>query len=225
MANIRILIADDATLIRHLLATELANEPEFEVAGQACDGREAVELALRLRPDVIVMDLDMPHLNGLQAVERIIAHYPHVSVVLLTSHEGLASIGRFSGISECMSKKCTPSELFSAIRRAYQSRRQKSGTPRSNQNYQAAISLLAARSGLTERERTVIEKALDTELTVEQIAGVLTTEQKTTVTISAVKHALDRAITKLRIEPRTRAALVKYILEFDPKAVRDAVEG
>lgn len=221
MPEITILIADDTTLIRQLLAVQLGQIPDFKVVGQAEDGRVAVDMALRLRPDVIVMDLDMPHLNGIQAVERILGQYPHVSVVLLTAHRGLAPIGRFSGVSECLDKNCTPTELVDAIRRARSSRASKKPAQPDSNSHHAAISLLATRAALTERERAVFEKALDTDLTIDQIATVMSEQTKTKVTLSSVKHALDRAITKLRIEPRTRAALVKHVLEFDPKAYRD----
>ena len=194
------------------------------MVGEAEDGRQAVEMALRLRPDVIVMDLDMPHLNGIQAVERILGQYPHVSVVLLTAHRGLAPIGRFSGVNECLDKNCTPDDLVNAIRRARNSRMVKTPARSSANNHQAAIALLATRAGLTDRERAVFDKAMDTDLTIEQIATVLSAQTKVKVTLSSVKHALDRAITKLRIEPRTRAALVKHVLEFDPKGNRDLDE-
>ena len=218
---INILIADDTTLIRNLLAVQLGQVADFNVVGEAIDGRQAVEMALRLRPDVIVMDLDMPHLNGIQAVERIMGDYPHVSVVLLTAHRGLAPIGRFSGVNECLDKNCTPDDLINAIRRARNARMAKLPNRPVMNSHHAAISLLATRAGLTERERAVFDKALDTDLTIEQIATALSAQTKVKVTLSSVKHALDRAITKLRIEPRTRAALVKHVLEFDPKGYRD----
>jgi DNA-binding NarL/FixJ family response regulator len=217
MPDINILIADDTTLIRHLLSFQLGQINDFNVVGEAEDGRQAVEMALKLRPDVIVMDLDMPYLNGIQAVERIVGQYPHVSIVLLTAHRGLAPIGRFSGVSECLDKNCTPADLVQAIRRARNARLAKTPSQASGSSHHAAIALLATRSGLTDRERAVFEKALDTELTIEQIATVLSAQTKEKVTLSSVKHALDRAITKLRIEPRTRAALVKHVLEFNPQ--------
>ena len=177
-------------------------------------------MALRLRPDVIVMDLDMPHLNGIQAVERILGQYPNVSVVLLTAHRGLAPIGKYSGVSECLDKNCTPDDLINAIRRARSAGAQKKPGETDANSHQASIALLAARADLTDRERAVFEKALDTDLTIDQIATVLSTQTQVKVTLSSVKHALDRAITKLRIEPRTRAALVKHVLEFDTKIYR-----
>ncbi len=221
MANTNILIADDTTLIRQLLAQQLGQVADFTVVGEAEDGRMAVEMALRLRPDVIVMDLDMPYLNGIQAVERILGQNSHVSIVLLTAHRGLAPIGRFSGVSECLDKNCTPDELICAIRRARSAHGLTKASQPDTNSHQAAIALLATRAGLTDKERAVFEKALDTELTIEQIAAVLSFQTKVKVTLSSVKHALDRAITKLRIEPRTRAALVKHVLEFDPKVYRD----
>jgi DNA-binding NarL/FixJ family response regulator len=221
MSDISILIADDTTLMRRLLAQQLNQVADFSVVGEAEDGRAAVEMALRLRPDVIVMDLDMPHLNGIQAVERILGQYPHISVVLLTAHSGLAPIGRFSGVSECLVKDCTPEQLVAAIRRARAARALKKASQADENGYHAAVALLAMRAGLTDRERAVFEKALNTELTIEQIAAVLSEHATARVTLSSVKHALDRAITKLRIEPRTRAALVKHVLEFDPKAYRE----
>ncbi len=223
MVTTSILIADDTTLIRTLLMSVLSREPDFSVVGAAEDGRQAVEMALKLRPDVIVMDLDMPHLNGIQAVERILSQYPHVSVVLLTAHKGLAPLGKFSGVSECMDKNCTPEELVNAIRRARENRAAQPQRKGGGLNYMASLAVLSTRAGLTDRERAVFEKAMNTEYTIEQIARALTLETKSEVTISSVKHALDRAITKLRIEPRTRAALVKHVLEFDPKQWRDEI--
>jgi DNA-binding NarL/FixJ family response regulator len=71
--------------------------------------------------------------------------------------------------------------------------------------------------GLTAREQSVVKKALNPALTVQQIADRLSRETQQTVTVSSVKHTLERAITKLRIEPRSRTALVKYVLEFETK--------
>src|SRR5437016_6950125 len=87
MLPIRLLIAEDETMMRLLLERRLGNEPDCEVVGAAENGREAVELALRLRPDVIVMDLNMPGVNGAQAAERILAQYPHTRIILLRSEE------------------------------------------------------------------------------------------------------------------------------------------
>ena len=216
MPHTNILIADDTTLIRYLLAEQLNTVPDFNVVGTAEDGREAVDLALKLRPDVIVMDLDMPHLNGIFATERIISRYPHIRVILLTAHNQLGAIGKFSGAFECLNKSCTPQELIASIRRA-----RVAGTETETETMergaarQTALERVAQRANLTEREKRALEKIVTTEMTAEQIARALSLEMAQEVTISSVKHAIERAATKLRVEPRTRSALVKYVLEFD----------
>lgn len=214
-----ILIADDTLLLRSLLVAQLTQEEDLQVVGEAGDGREAVEMAIRLRPDLILMDLDMPHLNGIQATERILARLPHIKIVMLTAHEGLARIGKLVGASDCLEKNCSPQELLGVIRRA----RLKAHTPPSPSHssniahHEEMLERIALRASLTEREQRTLRKAIQTELTVEQIANALTLESGQDCTISSVKHSLDRVLTKLRIEPRTRASLVRYVLEFEQK--------
>lgn len=215
MPRMKLLIAEDGTLFRRLLAQQLSREPDFEVVGEAADGREAVDLALRLRPDVVLTDLNMPHLNGIQAMERIQAQYPHIKVILLTVHGDLASLGRFSGASECLDKGCTPQELVAAVRRAYATPQPEAQGRSSADDHHAAVERLAMRAALTEREKAVVAQIVGTEQTIKEIARTLSAERKEEVTEMSVKRTLDRALTKLRIEPRTRAALVKHVLEFD----------
>lgn len=80
----RIVIADDHPMFREGLAAMLATLPDTEVVGQAGDGKEAVALAARLQPDIVLMDLHMPELNGVEATRRISAEHPQVSVLVLT---------------------------------------------------------------------------------------------------------------------------------------------
>ena len=211
-----VLIADDTLLLRSLLVAQLTHEADLRVVGEAGDGREAVEMAMRLRPDLILMDLDMPHLNGIQATERILARLPHIKIVMLTAHEGLARIGKLVGAYDCLEKNCSPQELLDVIRRA----RLKSYVPPSSTtppSHEEMLERIALRASLTEREQCTLRKAICTELTVEQIANAIALESGQPCTISSVKHSLDRVLTKLRIEPRTRASLVRYVLEFEQK--------
>jgi two-component system, NarL family, response regulator LiaR len=214
MPSIRLLVAEDSTLVRQLLVHHLAREPHLEVVGGARNGREAVELALKLRPDVVVMDLDMPLLNGVQATERIMGQMPQVRVILLTAHEDLASVGRLSGAFACMNKSATPQEVVGEIRRAHESKRQRVHQEVPVNDHGVAIEVISTRYGLTDLERTVLERVIGAELTIEQIAGELASRTRQKVTVSSVKHTLGRVMTKLRIEPRTRAALVKHVLEL-----------
>jgi DNA-binding NarL/FixJ family response regulator len=87
MSDVRILIADDHEIFRRGLAAELAQVPGWLVAGQAANGREAVEMAADTKPDLVVMDLTMPELHGLEAARRIIAADPAARILILTAHE------------------------------------------------------------------------------------------------------------------------------------------
>lgn len=216
MSKIRLIIAEDATLVRQLLAHQLHAETDIQVVGEASNGRETVELAASLRPDVIIMDLLMPVLNGAQATEKIIAQQPNVKVILLTAHGDLISIGRASGAFECLNKGCTRQELVAAVRRGYAAKLASiAAGPAANSDHQIAIERLANRVGLSDREKTVVEKVVTTEFTIQQIAYNLSKEWKTSVSDSSVKHALERAMNKIGIEPRTRYALVKHVLQFE----------
>jgi DNA-binding NarL/FixJ family response regulator len=87
MNSVRILIADDHELFRRGLAAELTQVPGWVVAGEAGNGRDAVELAAALKPDLVVLDLTMPELNGLEAARKIISVNPAARVLILTAHE------------------------------------------------------------------------------------------------------------------------------------------
>ena len=84
---VRVLIADDHPVFRDGLATLLEPHPDIEVVGRAADGAEAVALAAELRPDVIVMDIQMPELNGIEATRRVLAQQPGVGVLVFTMGE------------------------------------------------------------------------------------------------------------------------------------------
>ena len=87
MKTVRILIADDHELIRKGIASTLAEVPGWTVVGEACNGREAVEMAQNLRPDIVVLDMTMPELNGLEATRQILANRTGERVLILTAHE------------------------------------------------------------------------------------------------------------------------------------------
>jgi two-component system response regulator NreC len=117
---IRVLLVDDHAIVREGLRLVLSAEPTIEVIGEAEDGRQALDLADKLRPDVVVMDIAMPNLNGLEATRQIRRRTPEVQVVILTMHENrLYSLEiAKAGASGCVLKRSMGKELVTAIQAA-----------------------------------------------------------------------------------------------------------
>jgi DNA-binding NarL/FixJ family response regulator len=113
----RILIADDHELVRKGLRTVLENQPGWKVCGEAVNGRQAVDLARQLRPDVVVLDITMPELNGLEATRQIRKALPNAEVLILTMHESeqLVSEVLAAGARGYLLKADTSRLLVSAI--------------------------------------------------------------------------------------------------------------
>ncbi|MBO0793811.1 MAG: response regulator transcription factor, partial [Ktedonobacteraceae bacterium] len=84
---IRLIIADDHLIVREGLRLILEGQPDFTIAADAVDGATAVRLAEELQPDVMLMDLRMPGIDGLQAIEQIRGRWPHIAIVILTTYD------------------------------------------------------------------------------------------------------------------------------------------
>src|SRR5664279_5659170 len=87
MKKVRVLLADDHKIVRDGLRLLIDGQPDMQVVGEAANGKEVLLQARELKPDVVVMDLSMPELNGLQATEQLKAEHPAMKVVALTAHE------------------------------------------------------------------------------------------------------------------------------------------
>ena len=117
MSPIQIVLADDHKVVRKGLRSLIEQERDLEVVGEASDGREAYELTEELQPDVVLMDISMARLNGLEATRRIVDSFPEVKVLALTVHDDKDYIFRSlkSGASGYLVKKTAPDELLKAI--------------------------------------------------------------------------------------------------------------
>ena len=114
----RILLADDHTILRKGLRLLLERERDFEVAGEASNGREVLDLAEQVRPDVVIMDIGMPILNGIEATMRLSAAHPNTPVIILSVHsdEGYILRALKAGARGYLLKDSAETDLIQAVR-------------------------------------------------------------------------------------------------------------
>ncbi len=115
---IRIILADDHPAMRHGLRLVLEQQPDFEVVGEVSDGREAVALAETLKPNVAVLDITMPNLNGIEAARQIAAKQPDISIIILSMHADESFVLRAlkAGARGYVLKESAEGDLINAIR-------------------------------------------------------------------------------------------------------------
>jgi two-component system, NarL family, response regulator NreC len=118
MKRIRILLADDHAVVRQGFKMILAAQPDMEIVGEAGNGREAVELAEKLHPDILVMDVAMPELNGIEATRRVVSSLPHSRVVALSMHKDSVYVREIlrAGARGYLLKDSVADDLVAAIR-------------------------------------------------------------------------------------------------------------
>ncbi len=118
METIKILIVDDHPVVREGIGAMLKREPDFKIIGEASNGVEAVDRALELMPDIVLMDLRMPEMDGVEAIERIKAQRPDIKFIILTTYSDDEYIfkGIAAGARAYLLKDAPREELFKAIR-------------------------------------------------------------------------------------------------------------
>ena len=197
---VRVLITDDHGVVRQGLRMFLSLDPDFEVVGEAENGEEALEMARELRPDVVLMDLLMPVMDGISATEAIRKELPDVEVVALTSVlEDVSVTGAVrAGAIGYLLKDTDSDELGRAIKAAAEGRVHLA--PEAAERLMREVRAPENPEALTDRETEVL-KLLARGKANKQVAGTLYLSEKT------VKAHVSAILMKLGVQSRTQAAL------------------
>ena len=207
MEPIRILLADDHTLFRKGISTLLQEMPGLEVVGEAGNGQEATELAHRLMPDVVLMDISMPRMSGIEATQRILKENPHIGIVLVTMFDEPESAfeGMRAGARGYVLKEAEPEELQRVVEAAHRGEvmlcpiiasKVLEHFERISKGTQEALPY----EQLTQRELEVLQEAANGGSN-KEIATKLSISEKT------VKNHVANIFAKLQVNDRTQAVL------------------
>ena len=211
MSKIRILVCDDHAILRDGIRLILNAQPDMEVVGEAADGYEAVEKAHALKPDIILMDIAMPGLNGLEATKQIRRANPDARILALTMYESDEYVARMleTGVLGYVLKKAAGSELVHAIYAINQGEAflYPSITKRLVEDYLRRVETgqeRASFNGLTDREREVLQLIAEGYAS-QQIAQTLN------VSVSTVQNHRAHIMEKLGMHDR--GELIKYAIQ------------
>ncbi|WP_300673895.1 response regulator transcription factor [Desulfoluna sp.] len=212
---INIVLADDHNIIREGLAALLSNHPDMEVVAQANNGRDAVKHALKLNPDIVVMDISMPDLNGIEATRMIKGENPKIKVIALSVHTGRRFITGMlkAGVSGYMLKHCAIDELLKAITLVHANKSYLSpeiaGTVMTD--YANNFVTEEEPTPLSLREREVLQLVAEG-MTSDQIAGQLNV---TTKTVSAHRQQVMKKLNLGSIAELTKYAIREGMVTLD----------
>jgi DNA-binding NarL/FixJ family response regulator len=201
MANkLKVLLVDDHALVRRGFRRMLEDEPTFQVAGEASDGLEAVELAEQLRPDVIVMDCALPQMNGIEASRRILAKWPETAILMLSMHseDTLVKQALEAGARGYILKNAMDLDLVSAIKKVAEG--------------QTVLDPQIARSGALKGERDTGLTPRELEILQHIVAGKSNKEIATELSLSVNTVSVHRANIMDALGIHKTAELVVYAI-------------
>ena len=208
--KIRLLIVDDHAVLRAGLRTLLNLQPDFEVVGEAAEGPEALEKVQRLQPDVVLMDISLPGMEGLEVTAELKKRHPNVKVLILTMHEDQRYLypALKAGASGYVVKRAADTELIEAIRAAHRGDAflHPSMAKVVVEDYvdRSSKQQEAAEQGLSDREREVLRLIAEGR-TYKEMANLLG------VSVKTIETYRERIKEKLGLT--TRAEMVRYALE------------
>ena len=196
-AAVRILIADDHPVLREGVAAILGNHAEFDVVGEACDGIEAVSSYRELRPDVLLMDLQMPRMDGIEAMASIRGEFPKARIIVLTTYAGDVQAVRAlrAGAAGYLLKSSLRTELVDAIRSVHR------GGRHLNRDVAEGIALHVIDEPLSEREIAIL-RLISVGRANKEVAWELQLSEET------VKSHMKNIFAKLDVADRTHAVTV-----------------
>lgn len=194
---IRILCVDDHPLLREGIATMIENQSDMELIAEACNGGEALERFRQHRPDITLMDLQMPEMSGIDAMSRIRSEFPDAHVIVLTTHPGDSMVSRAlkAGARAYLLKSSVRKELLETIRAVH------SGQRRVSPELAAGIVEHAAESVLSPREIEVLRLVAGGNANKEIAAQLSLTEE-------TVKAHIRNILGKLMANDRTHAVAI-----------------
>lgn len=180
--TITVLIADDHAVFREGLRLLLENQSDIRVIGEVADGREAVEAVIRLKPDVVLMDIAMPHLNGIDAAARIMEKLESAKVIMLSMHSTVEHVFRAlqAGAVGYLRKESAGNEVVDAVRTAHGGRRYLSQkiTESVVDDYVRKRAVESPLESLSQREREILQMLVEGRSGIE-IARLLHVSPKT----------------------------------------------
>lgn len=198
MTTIRVVLADDEQLLREAVAALLGLEDDLVVVGTASDGRDAVEQVRRHRPDIAVLDLEMPGMDGIETATAIREAVPGTRIVLLTRHARPAVLRRAlaAGVSAFVTKATSVRSLPGILRSVHDGGRYVDGEV-------ASSALSEADCPLTDRELDVLRESLDG-------ATIRVIAERTHLAPGTVRNYASTAMTKLHADTRVAAARIAW---------------
>lgn len=200
MASLKVLVADDHRLMVEAIRLALDEDDDIEVVGEATDGTQVLPLVGRTNPDVVLLDVRMPGMDGLTCLDRLRKNYPAVTVVMLSGQDDPETIRSAldRGATSFIAKKVDPRDLASALRLAAQG-----AVYHAVEDLGEALESEAGRAGLTASEQRVLE-ALARGLSNKEIAAELWLTQQT------IKFHLTNIYRRLGVANRTEAIHYAY---------------